>query len=105
MLSGLVESGLRLTYSYEVYCVRTSVIGKTLRDFLRQKNINARYCQDWLGVTNFAVQFSGWNTVLAAVTLNSKKVREHISRFTSSLDNGVVTFIGSSSAEIPTIYL
>ena len=70
--------------------------------FFLQKNRNARYCEDWQGVTNYATKFPGWDTLKFAFGNETEKqlAYNHVMRFYSGLKSGVVSFIGSSDAAV-----
>ncbi len=88
--------------TYQAQEVKKSIIGNTIRDFFLQKNRNARYCEDWQGVTNYATKFPGWDTLKFAFGNETEKqlAYNHVMRFYSGLKSGVVSFIGSSDAAV-----
>ena len=88
--------------SYESNQVKNSVIGKTIRNFFIEKNINAEYCEDWRGVDNYALKFPGWDTLKYMFgDENQRNIAfKHIERFASGINSGIVSFIGSSNSVV-----
>ena len=88
--------------TFETRQVKDSVIGRTITEYFENKNKNKLYCEDWEGVTNFGVGFPGWSTLKYIFDREFKMAMDHSYRFFSSLDNGVISFIGTSDAVVNT---